>query len=827
MSDLRTRICLGECFEAEAFRTPDGLLQPTYSWVWNAPVDRAGIDERLEEMQKNGIRGMYIIPEPREFRPTSMRTDLKPEYLTDEFFEMVRYACEKAHSLGMVVWLYDEGGWPSGSACTKVNALRPESCRKTIAARELALRAGERYVPGERAISAFVTEDGAARLVRPGEAFFADTRLTEYWAKPLGGYPGDPLDREGVKLFMRLTHEGYAKHMSDLFAAPSAGGGFAPGSARVQLMFTDEPGAGRLPWPEGFAEAFSARFGYDLAPYVDAIVHDDADADDKALQARIDYRTFTGELFLNNYFAPIQRWCHAHGLLSGGHLDMDHITDGCLHHSYGAVLPLLRAMDVPGVDVIWHQISLPGPDERPCAEGNGFFPRFASSAAAQAGKKYALSESFAIYGQGTTGDEMRYVINFQLVRGINLFNFMSSSYGKTGAYAMVARPSLVSEMPEFSHYRGINDYTARASHLMQLGMPAPRAALLFPARDIWAGGKRREEAIRSFEAEGRRLEEQHVLFDVIDEEALLACERAGDELRLGLARYTGVIVPKGAVLSRDAQRALQGVSARTSALPVCQSPDLRVEARLLEGQGSLYMLFNEAGSCVEEVFFANAPRVYRLYPEDGRIVSCKSGQRFHLEPGEAAFFLAGDCDIPEASGAPVEGEQIVIDGFTLRPLSRLRLDAEGVHKDELCAAPVCCAPGSWSEILGEDFCGEAEYAARVALPRALTKGEGLMISLGRMENYASVYLDDIYLGEIYTQNGRLYVPKEKLSEKRVFTLRLKVSSTGAGAFKRFDMSKTFDPRDIGQYDAKVREVEAKAPSGGLYGPVCIGICEAE
>ena len=220
MSDLRTRMSAMESFEPERFAVPDGLMQPTYSWVWNAPVDRAGIDGRLEEMLKNGIRGMYIIPEPREFRPTSMRTDMKPEYLTDEFFEMVRYACEKAHSLGMVVWLYDEGGWPSGSACTKVNALRPESCRKTVAARELALRVGEKYVPGERAISAFVPENGASRMVRPGEAFSADLQLVEYWSKPLGGYPGDPLDQQGVALFMRLTHEGYAKHMSPLFAKP-------------------------------------------------------------------------------------------------------------------------------------------------------------------------------------------------------------------------------------------------------------------------------------------------------------------------------------------------------------------------------------------------------------------------------------------------------------------------------------------------------------------------------------------------------------------------------------------------------------------------------
>lgn len=61
-----------------------------------------------------GIRGTYILPEPKKFCPTSVITEMKPEYLTDEFFELVRYAVLYADSIGISAWLYDVGGLPVG-----------------------------------------------------------------------------------------------------------------------------------------------------------------------------------------------------------------------------------------------------------------------------------------------------------------------------------------------------------------------------------------------------------------------------------------------------------------------------------------------------------------------------------------------------------------------------------------------------------------------------------------------------------------------------------------------------------------------------------------
>ena len=113
-------------FNLNSFISPDVSHAPVYIWVWNDICTREIIDEQLKEMQRLGIRAFYILPEPKDFRPDSMPTNLSPDYLSEEFFELCSYAIDKGTSQGMKCWIYDEGGWPSGGACGKVVKDHPE-----------------------------------------------------------------------------------------------------------------------------------------------------------------------------------------------------------------------------------------------------------------------------------------------------------------------------------------------------------------------------------------------------------------------------------------------------------------------------------------------------------------------------------------------------------------------------------------------------------------------------------------------------------------------------------------------------------------------------
>lgn len=103
-------------FDLKEFFNPANSFYPVYSWMWNETLSKKEIKNQLDEMYGRNIRGVYVIPLPRDFRPDSMTTNLQPEYLSDGYFEMLSFAADYARSKGMSFWLYDEGGWPSGNA---------------------------------------------------------------------------------------------------------------------------------------------------------------------------------------------------------------------------------------------------------------------------------------------------------------------------------------------------------------------------------------------------------------------------------------------------------------------------------------------------------------------------------------------------------------------------------------------------------------------------------------------------------------------------------------------------------------------------------------
>lgn len=543
-------------FSMAAFQNADTPFQPAYAWIWNDQIESAELRRRLDGLRRAGIRTVYVLPEPKNFRPERIRTFLEPDYLTDEFMRLVREAAEYALSIGMNVWMYDEGGWPSGGACGRTVEKHPRMIRKALCAREETLPAETAYLLKANDVAAFTAENGALRRVKPGERFPEKRTLTVYGVWLGEGWTTDSLQDGIGQAFVEETHERYAKFLGDLFP-------------RVPFMFTDEPGTGSFPWPDGFAEKFLSRFGYDLRDHLPALFSLSEDASGMDARAREDYRALQGELFRANYMRPIHDWCRRNGVRFTGHLDIDHMTDGCMAHGYGTVLQQLREFDVPGVDVIWRQIDIPKDGKPACYEGNGFFERFASSAAAQTGGTLAVTESFGVYGASLTGKLARFVILHQLARGVNVFNFMCLSYTPKNALALVERPEYVEEMPGFFHLRGLNDFTARASWLMQLGAPAARAALYFPARDIWAGGTRAKNAIDGFERLGQALERAQVDFDILDEEGLRMAVRDGNALTLGLARYETVLVPRGATLSDALREKLRGVDAPVKPVVYC------------------------------------------------------------------------------------------------------------------------------------------------------------------------------------------------------------------------------------------------------------------
>lgn len=817
MKDLICRMGEKENFSWKEFIGEHAALQPAYTWVWNAPILREEIRKQLDEMLEAGIRTVYILPEPKNFRAYNERIHMAQEYLSAEFFEEMRYAIEYALDIGMSCWMYDEGGWPSGSACGAVIEKHPDLCRKSLCVREARWAKGEAYRPGERTIAAFALKsDGERSKVRPGEWAKEDCRIAEYYVRWHEGMVVDSLDEEVGRAFVESTHNQYEKYLGDLFGTEGRPG-------KLPMMFTDEPGAGRYAWPRGFEKRFSEKYGYDIAPFVPVLLNEDEETDEAGIRARIDYRQLAGEMFRDHYFRPIHEWGRKNHVLSTGHLDIDHRTDGCLFHNYGSVLNQLREMDVPGIDVIWRQITKPKENEPACEEGNGFFTRFAASAAAQSGGKYAVSESFAVYGAGLVGEEMRYVINHQLVRGINLFNFMSMSYGKTDAVPAVMRPAFLSEMPGYAHLRAINDYTARACYLMQLGESGVRTAVYLPNRDIWAAGSCGRSAIAAFDRLGQELERRQVEFDVIDDDGIRMAKRVDGALHLGNAKYERILIPECRYMPEDVRDKLEGISGEAAASVGSSSEMVRVRTRLMDEGRRIYMLFNESGREIKaDISIPYDGNICRLDLDHLRAESVSADLKgVKLVSGGAEFYLCSKTKLNE-SEAPIKSRQAIaqINEFAFRKLRTAWLDERGIHAEKRLEADIPAKTGCWQELVGREFSGEAVYAAEI--DSALLKlGKLYELDLGKVESSARVFINGKYAGTAWAEPKCVRFNADAAGKDGRLTIEIEVANTLANQFTTQPLDKMFPSSELGPYQERLKVLEENAPVGGLYGPVVL------
>ena len=137
-------------------------------------------------------------------------------------------------------------------------------------------------------------------------------------------------------------------------------------------------------------------------------------------------------------------------------------------------------MDVPGVDVIWRQL-WPGGN-------NHHFPKYASTVSHQSGLPWSLTESFAVYGSGLTPSQMKWISNYQYVRGINLSVLSCYPQSTKDWFLGGIRPMFGPGNPLWQYMDDYHGYLGRLGYLLSLGNPYIKIALYYPISDIWAGG---------------------------------------------------------------------------------------------------------------------------------------------------------------------------------------------------------------------------------------------------------------------------------------------------------------------------------------------------
>ena len=745
-------------FNLNSFMSPDVSYAPVYIWVWNDICTREIIDEQLAEMQRLGIRAFYILPEPKDFRSDSMPTNLSPDYLSEEFFELCAYAIDKGTSQGMNCWIYDEGGWPSGGACGKVVKDHPE------------------YTSG-------------------------------------GNYP-DLRNRDATEYYIEITHKKYASATQSFTA-----------------VFTDEPKAPLNPFSKELADKYEQIYGEPILPYLPLIENKEKPTEENVHILRRWY-DLCSHAFCENYLLPCKKWANENGFAFTGHLDKDHSPDGCMNGGGNFnLMRALRCFDIPGIDVIWRQIY---PESKTSARNdmnsyNGFFPRYASSAAAQNGTKLAISEVFGVAGPGLTYNMMRYTVGYQAVRGINIFNPFNFPLGRKGQLLAQELPIFTENQPYYRYLGQFNRYTERLSYISSLGERICETALYYPVSDF-QGKLNAEMVAKEFDSLGRKLDDMTVDFDIVDDDVMQSAEIIDGFIHIGRAKYKNIVIPEGAYIPESTQKSLNQfigcggkILYELSALkPVVEVDGIGLRAMHRKAENAeIFILFNESEECNNHRVSLPSSKGYLIDLESGKLqhLQAENGVlNISLATGETAVVLMTDETYDAENKKEFKNRFDITSGFMFRKENELVCNEDGFdninHSDK--AVPVTL--GDWSCLLGSAYSGSGVYEAEFTLPTEKIGKEG-EIDLGAVCYAAQVYLNDKLLGNALLPPYSLKIPADLLQTEN--NLKIVVTNTSANWYLHTDYFDKWSIKELSPYFEAELEYAKDSVSGGLYGPVTI------
>lgn len=792
------------------FRTPRAISSPGYFWILNAPLESETIDAQLEDFRAHGVRSICIHPCPRRW---SKYSRMSPEYLSDEYMKALQAMVRKCSELGICFYLYDEGGYPSGSAAGMVVQSDP-------------VRFAQQGVN--------LSPDGKS-VVRN-----RDEELT------FCSYP-NLIARGATEKFIELTHEKYRQYLGEYFGR------------NIFYAFTDEPRCPRFPmdhnlsWCDDFEEQFQKRKGYSLAPYLPDVIRGKATTDRDRLQHRIDYFDVCSQLFVERYFIPLRDWCRGHGIKSGGHLGGENSPEGNYYFAYMHILRDLRAMDLPGVDVIWRQIY---PKTRPATKNSKAVPRkfdpiytgakshpftkYASSVAHQNGQSDVLSETFAVYGFGLKPDVMRYLTDYQMVRGVTRFVLSNIPMEIRGASMLGCHPYFGPSNPLWKYFDLYHAYTSRMCEVLSAGQPDVHIALYYDIRSIWCGGKTMADAIRQHERTAEQLLARQCDFDFVDDDLLQGGRVVGSALQLGKMRYDTIVMPHSDWVSPLAQSRLdalrkaggrvlypedmQKIAPTIVVTPTCK--DIRVHKRRMPGGGVLYFVTSESPDTLTvQLNIAETGSMKVLDPEQGKVF---------LAPGEGSSLmwtfapyhslaLLVNSDMKTDGELPcfTPGRRMNLkDGWQIQPVHRYYVGDDRFEEDKTAGKAVPCSLGDWRPVLGAEFSGEAKYTLRFqSIP-----GQKCQLHLGKVCYACTVFLNGRQLGRRLWGPFVFDIPSQVL--KRQNTLEIHVTNTFANAVNGPSAENIWrkyypDGPDSAPYHAVIRQFDADSLPSGLFGPVHI------
>jgi hypothetical protein len=453
-------------------------------------------------------------------------------------WETLVRAVEACREVGLIVWIYDEEGYPSGAAGGLVLKSNPSF---------------------EALALTYDKSQSEPFAIRPS---YEHTHASNNF-HAARRYP-NLIDDKAVKCFIEKTHEAYASHLKEHFGKT------------IQAIFTDEPSlmavnigplpenvrknvrvVDRLdenvkplpsvPWAGDLPDQYRRRYGQDL-PAVRRSLFEGNNKFDRDVRRR--FWALISDLIAERYFGQLQEWAQGHGVASSGHNLWEETP---LHHVplYGNGLKALGRMDIPGLDMLnsnpeaviydgWLTASLP------------------MSAAILNGRRKVMTEvsdfSEKMAGKGPASLElMRAAAAWQAALGVTEFT-LYYSYAERKA----------------DDYRAYCDFVGRLNAVLRDARPVPKVLLYYPIYDLWgeyipiaekltaqSQSERMQRIQKSFLELGRRMLEKQISFAIVDHELLANAVVRNSDLIIGTQRFEALVLPAGVELPEQVAEKLK------------------------------------------------------------------------------------------------------------------------------------------------------------------------------------------------------------------------------------------------------------------------------
>ncbi len=491
---------------------PSSEYRPHPFWSWNDKLDPEMLRWQIREMKRVGIGGYFM----------HARGGLITEYLSDDWFECIKACVDEGKKIGMESWSYDENGWPSGFGGGIVSGMGDR-----YHVRWLVFKPYESATPEGKVLGFYGISDGSCRYlgakIRVARAELKPGETIWYVSHDKNENYVDILSPTVVKAFLKCTYDVYAEKL---------GGDF--GGAAMPGFFTDEPQFARCktPWSYVLPEEFEKDNGYDLIPLLPLLFIEREGYE----KLRFDFWRTVSRLYTESFGKQIFDWCEKHNCKFTGHAMMEDSLY-CQMACTAGVMPLYEYMHIPGMDWLGRQIA------------NPLIPKQVGSAAKQLGKKFTLSETFALCGWDVSFEELKWIAEWQYLNGINFMCQHLEGYSIRGLRKRDYPPSMFYQSPWWDDYKAFNDYFSRLGKLFADSDEQADVLLLHPMHTAYIAynGSNCPE-LKKYDSKLNQalsiLSNNHIGYHLGDEVIMRShASVVGSSIKVGLCTYHTIILP--------------------------------------------------------------------------------------------------------------------------------------------------------------------------------------------------------------------------------------------------------------------------------------------